>query len=198
MKHVSLPLTLLAFALLVGCAKEAAPAREPTSTTAPTSAVLVDDAGKGASLDERANKAGLTVLLFFTAECPVQKAHDDRVRDIAKAYAPRGVTFYAVSSEIGADVAAERAEAKRRALGMPLLEDKGAALANALGVEYSTHVVVLDKERHIVYSGAVDADRTHLTEGGEPYLKNALDAALDNKPIPKAKTEALGCPIRKK
>ena len=39
-------------------------------------------------------------------------------------------------------VPAEREEAKRRGLGVPVLEDRGAALADALGIEYSTHAVV--------------------------------------------------------
>jgi hypothetical protein len=127
----------------------------------------------------------------------VQKAHDARLRDLVAAYAPRGVGFAAVDAETGTDAAADRAELRRRGLSIPLLEDRGAALADALGVEYSTHVVVLAPDRRVLYSGAFDGDRTHLTATGEPYLKEALDAALAGKPVGKARTEPLGCPLRK-
>ncbi|MBX3262947.1 MAG: hypothetical protein KF782_24935, partial [Labilithrix sp.] len=85
-----------------------------TSTAAPASLSLRDDAGRDEPLSERAARAPLTVLLFFSSDCPVQKAHDARVRELVDAYGPRGVAFSAVVSEVGADVAAERAAAKER------------------------------------------------------------------------------------
>ncbi len=183
---------LVLVAFLAGCGSTPA----PSAPTSPASAVLVDETGKSAALSEHANKGGLTVLLFFTPECPVQKAHDTRMRELVDAYGPRGVKFLAIASEASSNIAAERDEAKRRT-GMPLLEDKGAALADALGVEYSTHVVLLDEEQNVAYSGALDGDRTHLTDSAERYLKDAIDAKLAKRPVAKAKTEALGCPLRK-
>ncbi|MBX3207026.1 MAG: redoxin family protein [Labilithrix sp.] len=168
-----------------------------TSTTAPASLSLRDDTGKDESLSERAARAPLTVLLFFSADCPVQKAHDARIRELVDAYGPRGVAFSAVVSEVGADVAAERGAATQRGLGVPVLEDKDAALADALGVEYSTHAVVLDRGRRVLYSGGIDSDRTHLSPKAERWLARALDEALAGKPVSRAKTEPLGCPLRK-
>ena len=119
------------------------------------------------------------------------------MRETVAKYAPKGVAFYAVASEVGVDLAAERAEAKRRAIGMPLLHDKNAALADALKVEYSTHVVLLEPNRAIRYTGGEDSERVHLTPGGTLHLERALDAVLAGKEPPLTTSEPLGCPLRK-
>lgn len=190
-----------AAALLIAAAACGGGARAPGSSgaaaVAPSDAVLRDDAGRPLPLGERVAGSSLTVLVFFSGECPVQKAHDARLREIIRAYSARGVTFAAVVSEAGADLAAERSEAHRRGLDMPVLEDCGAALADALGVEYSTHTVVLDCSRRVLYTGGLDSDRTHLSPGAERWLERALDGALSGGTIARAKTEPLGCPLRK-
>ncbi len=142
-------------------------------------------------------KTPVTVLLFFSADCPVQKAHDARVREIVQRYGPRGAAFFAVVSESGADVQAERAAARERGLDMPVLQDRDAAVADALGVEFSTHAVVLGPDGKVLYSGGIDSDRTHLTEGAERWLERAIEAGLEGRSPTKARTEPLGCPLRK-
>ncbi|MBX3233763.1 MAG: redoxin domain-containing protein [Labilithrix sp.] len=155
------------------------------------------EAGTEESLDALLAKSRYSVFLFFTADCPVQKAHDARMRATVAKYAPQGVAFYAVASETGIDIAAERAEAKRRAIDMPLLEDKNAVFADALKVEYSTHVVLFEPSRAIRYSGAEDSERVHLTPSGTLHLDRALDAVLAGKEPPVTTAEPLGCPLRK-
>lgn len=182
-------------ALSIGCGATS-PATATATATAPAQAVL-HDAGGAEALGARAARAPLTVLVFFTPDCPVQKAHDARLRAMVAAYAPRGVAFAAVDSDRGADMPAVRAEALRRGLDIPVLEDRDAAVADALGVEFSTHAVVLDRDGRVLYSGAFDSDRTHLTDKAEPYLARALDAALAGRPVEKARTEPLGCPLAK-
>jgi hypothetical protein len=177
--------------LLVGCGSRPAP-----PATAPAPEVVLQSETGPVALPELASKAKLTVLLFFTSECPVQKAHDLRMRELVALYEQKSVAFVAVVSEAGADIAAEREDGKRR-LAIPILEDKNATLADALGVEYSTHSVLLDRDRRVLYSGAFDADRTHLTPNAERYLKEAIDASLAGRPVAKAKVEALGCPLKK-
>jgi peroxiredoxin len=164
----------------------------------PPNVVLRDAAGADEPIGTRAAKSKLTVLLFFSADCPVQKAHDGQIRELATKYGADGVTFYAVVSEVGADLAAERAAAKERGLDFMVLEDKNAALADALGVEYSTHSVILDHDGKVLYSGGIDEARAKGTASPEGrWLDRALDAATHGKPIAKAKTEPLGCPLRK-
>lgn len=171
-------------------------AAPPVHAVAPANVPLRGET-EDASLETLAARSPHTVLVFFSSECPVQKAHDAALRDLFATYRARGVTFAAVVSEVGVDVAAEREEAKRRLPGFVVLEDKDAALADALGVEYSTHSVILDRERHVLYSGGIDSERTHRSPSTTPWLKLALDATLSGAAVAKGKTEPLGCPLRK-
>lgn len=180
--------------LLAACTSHgAAPPAAPLAGTF----VLGNEANEQEPLDALLGKARYSVFLFFTADCPVQKAHDARMRETVAKYAPKGVAFYAVASETGIDIGAERAEAKRRAIGMPLLEDKNAVFADALKVEYSTHVVLFEPNRVIRYSGGEDSERVHLTGQVVPHLEQALDAVLAGKDPPVKSAEPLGCPLRK-
>lgn len=187
------PLVLALVLVLVGCTSHAPPPRAPLAGTF----TLANETNEQEPLDALLARSRYSVFLFFTAECPVQKAHDARMRDTVAKYAAKGVAFYAVASETGIDIAAERAEAKRRAIGMPLLEDKNAAFADALKVEYSTHVVLFEQSRMIRYSGAEDSERVHMTASVIPHLEHALDAVLAGKDPPVKSAEPLGCPLRK-
>ncbi len=177
---------------LIGCSTA-----KPASAPLAGNFTLLGETNEAEPLDALLAKSPHSVFLFFTAECPVQKAHDERMRAIVAKYKDKGVAFYAVQSEAGTDIAAERAEAARRQIGMPLLQDKGAAFADALGVEYSTHVVVLEPNRVIRYSGAEDSERVRGTGTFTPYLEQALDAVLAGQEPKVAKAEPLGCPLRK-
>lgn len=187
-------LVVLSFLVVTACASAT-----PKPGAAPLSGdfTLLGETNEPQPLDALLAKSPHTVFLFFTAECPVQKAHDERLRATIAKYKDRGVAFYAVQSEAGVDMVAERAEAQRRQIGMPLLQDRGAALADALGVEYSTHVVLFDQRRVIHYSGAEDSERVRGTGAVTPYLEQALDAVLSGQAPPPTKAEPLGCPLRK-
>lgn len=186
-------IVLVALSAVACGSTTAKPAAAPLAGTF----TLVGEQSEAEPLDALLAKAQHSVFLFFTADCPVQKAHDERMRAIVAKYKDKGVAFYAVQSEASADIAAERTEAQRRQIGMPLLQDKGAVLADALGVEYSTHVVLLDPNRAIRYSGAEDSERVRGTGTVTPYLEQALDAVLAGKDPAVTKAEPLGCPLRK-
>jgi peroxiredoxin len=196
----ALVLTALAALALPGLALTTACSKPATSAGgAPLAGnfTLLGEANDPQPLDAILAKSPHTVFLFFTADCPVQKAHDERMRATIAKYKDKGIAFYAVQSESSADMAAERAEAQRRQIGMPLLQDKGAALADALGVEYSTHVVIFDPNRAIKYSGAEDSERVRTSGAVTPYLEQALDALLAGRDPSPEKHEPLGCPLRK-
>ncbi len=165
-------------------------------------------AAEGDTSLERLHHARYTVLVFFTAHCPVQKAHDARMRELADAFRAQGVAFVGVASEVDADAASVNEAARTRGLPFPVVVDRGARLADALGVEYSTHVVVLgepskaaanaEARRSVLYSGAIDSDGAFLTASAKHYLKDALSALVSGTTVSTKRTEALGCPLRKR
>lgn len=179
-----------AVALGVACAPSATPVARVPETT------LVGPHGEPVALRRAAEGARLTVLVFFSRHCHCLDAHDGRIRELAQAYRAQGVSFAMVDSEVGASPAGDEAEAARRGYAFPILIDAGARLAGALGARYATYAVVLDPGGRILYRGGLDTDRTRLTTDATPYLKNAIDDALDGRAPRIAEGEALGCSLQ--
>ena len=85
----------------------------------------------------------------------------------------------------------------RRGYPFPILGDRGARLADALGAEYASYAVVFDSRGHVRYRGGIDTDRSHLHDGATPYLQDALEdlLAAHEPRFPEGKT--LGCSLQK-
>jgi len=152
---------------------------------------------KGAGVDTRAiaGDAKYTVLVFFSAHCPCQRAHDARLRAMADAYAARGVVFAAVDSEVRATPERDAGEAAKRGYAYPILVDRGATLASSLGASYATYSVVFDHDGRIRYHGGLDTDRRTLHDDATFFLRDALDDLLAGRSprVPSGKT--LGCAL---
>ena len=198
--HIARTIALPCAMGLAACAPHASTSA-PQLSSAPSAVApdvtLVSDEGVLEPLRARVARSPYTVFLYFASHCPVQKAHDARVRALAEAYAPRGVAFVGLSTEDESDLHAENAAATARGLPFPIAADRAAALANAEGVEFSTHAILVDRTGRILYSGGLDSDRSHVTADATPHLQNALDDVLAGKAVRRPAAEALGCPLRK-
>jgi peroxiredoxin len=183
---------LIAWAVLgaVGCAARA-PGVVP-ATTLPGS--------DGASHDLRRTAAGshATVLTFFSAHCPCQRAHDARLAELYARYAPRGVAFVAIDSEASSSLALDTAEASARRLPFPIVSDPGGNMADALGADYATYSVVVDAAGRVVYRGGIDSDKNELHDDATPFLARALDQWLAGRSPDPAEAKALGCALRRR
>lgn len=141
--------------------------------------------------------ARFTVLVFYSSGCHCLEAHDARLLDLYARYHERGVAFVFVDSESGADQARDEAEVRRRDYLFPVVIDRNANMADALGAEYATYSVILDDAGRVRYHGGIDSDRTHLHDDATPYLADALDDLLAGRPVRTAANEGLGCALRK-
>lgn len=181
-------------ALATSLAACAPPPRAPSRL--PQATLLASDGAR--QLAEIVRPGRVTVLVFFSADCPCQAAHDARLLDLAAAYAGRGVDFLAVDSEADASPARSSKEARARAYPFPILADPNGTLADALGAEFATYTVVVDAEGAVRYRGGLDSDRAHLTEDASFWVRDAVDRLLAGGSPDPAQTEALGCALRRK
>lgn len=151
------------------------------------------------TLDVRAlaQRARLTVLIFFSPECPSLRVHEPRLLSLFEYEHRRGVQFFMVDSEVGASTDRDVAEARNRGYPFPIFRDPGGKLADALGAEYAGYAVVLDSTARVRYHGGIDTDRTHLNDDATPYLANALDDLLADREPRVAEGKALGCSLQK-
>jgi thiol-disulfide isomerase/thioredoxin len=137
-----------------------------------------------------------TVVIFFSTECHVLSAHDERVRQLAAEFAPQRVRFLAIDSEVDATLEHDRAEALRRRYSFPIVLDRGGEFARSLGAEYASYTVVLDRDGTVRYRGGIDSDRVRLRDDAVPYLRDALNDLLAGKVPRVAESKALGCALR--
>ena len=189
MKREAWLLALLA--ALTACAPPPrAPGRLPEAT------LLASDGPR--RLAEIIRPGRVTVIVFFSADCPCQAAHDARLRDLFAAYHDRGVDLVAVDSEAGASPARSEKEARARAYPFPILADPQGALADALGAEFATYSVVVDQRGQVRYRGGIDSDKAHLTAGASLWVRDAVDHLLAGTDPDPAESKALGCALRRK
>ncbi|MEO7112150.1 MAG: redoxin family protein [Polyangiaceae bacterium] len=174
------------FSAMTACA----PARAPSS---PPQMSLAGTDGQAHALVDPQSR--FTVVEFFSIHCPCQAQHDERLRALAAAYASRGVSFRAVDSEVGASVERDRNEAQRRAYPYPILIDDHGTVARAYGADYATYSVLVDANGHILYSGGIDSDKSHLRDDATPFLRDAIDDALSQRPMRRTEAKALGCSL---
>ncbi len=161
----------------------------------PPAVVVADAAGQPVDLRDAASRAPFTVVEFFSAHCPCQEVHDARLRALYTDFAPRGVGFYAIDAERGASAERAKHEAAERRYPYPLLVDPRGASADALGAEFATYTVILDRDGRVRYAGGIDSDRTHLTDDAHAYLRDALDDLLAGREPRVTRGKALGCAL---
>src|SRR5439155_10582503 len=121
-----------------------------------------------------------------------------RLAALAKKYEAKGARFVGVASGSALDVAEMKAAAQKASTPYPILKDVDASLAQRLGVETTTAVVVLDANRRARYRGAVDDQygvAGRKPEPGRRYLVEALEAVLGGRAPEVEATAAPGCPI---
>jgi peroxiredoxin len=166
--------------------------------TAPTFDLPGVDGGNH-SLDDYAD-SDVLVLIQSCNHCPYVQAWEDRMIAIARDYADRGVRVVAISSNDAETYPEDsfeemRRRAESRGFTFDYLYDEPQEIARALGSERTPEVFVFDRERKLVYHGAIDDSRDDRAVT-QHYLRDALDALLAGEEPPVADTPAVGCSMK--
>jgi len=160
---------------------------------APSEIVLTETDGSPHPLKRDLEAHAFTTVVFFSSHCPCQRAHDERLRELMAASSPKGVGFVVVDPAASVSAAEDAEESRSR--GYPIVRDPGGKLARALGAEYATYSVVLDRGGRVVYRGGFDSNKSHLRDDRTQYLADALEDALAGRPLRRPEAKALGCTL---
>jgi hypothetical protein len=127
-------------------------------------------------------------------------AWEDRMNDIARDYADKGVAMVAINANNEVthpadsfDKMVERADQK--GFVFAYARDESQEVAKAYQAERTPEFYVLDGERRIAYRGALD-DNTEPDLATATFLRDALDAVLEGKAPATTETPAVGCTIK--
>jgi peroxiredoxin len=139
------------------------------------------------------------VICITCNHCPVAVAYEDRIIQFVKKHAGEGskVGFVAINvNNLPADKLDKMKErAKSKGFNFPYLYDESQKIASALGATVTPEFFVLNKERKIVYMGAMD-DNNNAANVKVNYLEAAVKAALEGSEVKTAETRARGCGIK--
>jgi peroxiredoxin len=166
---------------------------------APAFADLAGTDGKKHSLAEWKEKA-VVVVVFTCLSSPVANEYEGRSQAFAEKYAAgkeAKVTLVAINSNTGADesLAKMTDRAAKKKYSFPYLADPNSKTAKAYGAMYTPEFFVLDKDRKVVYLGAMD-DKNYAPDAKVNYLETAVETALAGKKVEKAETLGRGCRIK--
>ena len=156
---------------------------------------LPDVDGTERSLKSLAGKNG-TVLLFVAVQCPVSNAYNERMEKLATDYKAKGIAVIGINSNAAEDGAAVKSHAAEHKLSFPILKDPGNKVADKLGASVTPEAYFLDASNKLLYHGRIDNSR-NAAQVESSDLRNALDAALNGKPVEKTEARAFGCSIKR-
>jgi peroxiredoxin len=153
--------------------------------------------GKNYSLADFADKDVL--VMFVTCNhCPVAVAYEDRIIAFTKKYASEKDSEVAVVAVNVSNMEADRLpkmqeRAEEKGFNFHYVYDESQALGRALGASVTPEFFVFDKDRKIVYMGAMD---DNMQEPTTDFLAAAVDATLAGTTVETAETRARGCGVR--
>jgi peroxiredoxin len=135
-------------------------------------------------------------VVFSCCHCPYVVAWDGRLNAIAKDYQGRaGLVAVNSNHHAGDTFDAMVVRAAEEGFVFPFLRDDSQEVAAAYGAQRTPEVFLFDRSHRLVYHGAPDSDHTD-PEGAEPWLRDALEAALAGNPPPVAETPPVGCTLK--
>jgi peroxiredoxin len=144
--------------------------------------------------------APATVVVFTCNHCPYALAWHDRIADVARDYADRGVRVLAINSNDAEryprdSLAAMQERVAAETWPMPYLHDESQEVARAFGAQVTPDVFVLDASSTVRYRGAPDGDYDDPSLRAE-WLRGAIDAVLAGQEPQPRETKPVGCSIK--
>lgn len=143
--------------------------------------------------------ADAVAVVFTCNTCPYAIDYELRINDLARRYAGSDarVAIVAINSNAVADdgLAAMQARANAGDFRFPYLSDPTGSVARSFGAVRTPECFLLDRDRRIVYMGAID-DHPDPARVTKLHLNAAIEATLAGRPVEIAETPPVGCMIR--
>ncbi len=152
--------------------------------------------GKQHSLDDY-KSAKVIVAIFTCNHCPVAQQYEERLVELQRDYQAKGVQVVAICVNNGEEdnLGHMKERATERGFNFPYLSDPTQVTGKLYGAQKTPEAFVLDADRKIVYMGAIDDNWMAAAEVKKPYVRNAIDAALEGRKPEAQEMRATGCGI---
>ncbi len=141
-------------------------------------------------------KGNVTLVMFISVQCPVSNAYDDRMNELYKDYAAKGVKFIVLNANRTEPAAAVQEHAREHGFQFTVYKDENNVLADKFGATVTPETYVIDAAGVVRYHGSID-DAQNVARVTTQRLRLALDAVLAGKEPPQTETKAFGCSIKR-
>lgn len=153
--------------------------------------------GKKVSLDDF--KQDVLVVCITCNHCPMAVAYEDRLINFAKKHCGENgkVGFVAINVNNGESDRMPKMQerAKEKGFNFFYAYDPSQEIAKKLGARVTPEFFVFNKERKLVYSGAMD-DNMDESKAKVNHVEEACLACINGTPVKMAVTKARGCGIQ--
>ena len=141
------------------------------------------------------------VVMFICNHCPYVKAYFDRLIALTHEYAPKGIPFVGINANDEINYPDDSFTnmvtlAKRKEFPFPYLRDQDQTVAKAYDAVCTPEIFIVDAQEIIRYHGGIDDSWDDEAKVKKPYLKNAIDDLLADRPVKEATPHAMGCSIK--
>lgn len=190
--------TIACFLLIGGLTPcRATAARAETADASIALGTLRGPDGKPVDLAAPAN--GLTVLVFYSSECPISNAYSPTLEKLFAAFPHERVKWVGICIDPDLSDTDVKAHARDFSLKFPVVRDRHGAFARKIGATMTPEAFVVDAKGHVRYHGRIDDQfvkrglRNANPSGNE--LNDAISALLKGEEVKAAHVAAVGCPI---
>jgi peroxiredoxin len=156
---------------------------------------LPDTSGAAHTLASLKGKNGV-VLIFIAVQCPVSNGYNERMEKLAQDYKACGINVVGINANSTESASDVKDHAAKNNLTFPILKDNGDKIADVLGATRTPEAYFLDANSKLLYHGRID-NSLDITQVNSNELRDALDATLAGKPVPKTTANAFGCSIKR-
>ncbi len=153
----------------------------------------------GQHVDLAAPANGLSVLIFYSSECPISNAYSPTLAKMSASFPAERVKWVGICVDPDLSDADLKAHARDFNLKFPVVRDRHGALAKRLGATMTPEAFVVDAKGHVRYHGRIDDQfakrgvRNANPSGNE--LQDAITSLLKGEEVKSPHVAAVGCPI---
>ncbi len=162
---------------------------------------------KGSEVSLASMKGKVVVLEWVNHGCPFVVKHygSNNMQKLQETYTGKGVVWITINSGSEAsktnldDATFIKMSAEKGSKASHLVSDVSGEIGKSYGAKTTPHMIVIDKEGTLVYTGAIDSKKsTNAADipSSDNYVAKALDEVLAGKAVTTAKTEPYGCSVK--
>jgi peroxiredoxin len=162
---------------------------------------------KGEEINLADHKGKVIVLEWLNFDCPFVKKHYEtqNMQKLQEKATGQDVVWLTVNSSAEGKqghMEASKLGEKTQEKGLKathVIVDADGKVGKAFDAKVTPHMIIVNKEGKIAYSGAIDSKATTNqadVESADPLFANALEAVINGNEVVNAKNEPYGCGIK--